>query len=145
METVETIKFKCEGDFAPTRGTPFAAGIDLYNNGNDIHLSRNGSTAMINTLTSVEIPEGFVGLVFPRSSYGVKGMRLRNSTGVIDSDYRGHIKVFLTKDGNDSLTIKKGDRFAQMVIVPCLLYDIELVEELSDTERGMGGFGSTGK
>jgi dUTP pyrophosphatase len=94
---------------------------------------------------SLEIPEGFVGLVFPRSSIRKYDLTLSNSVGVIDSGYRGEIQATFKKtNGLDSLSYKVGDRIAQIMIIPYPLIDFQEVEYLSNTQRGEGGFGSTG-
>ena len=153
------LKIKCTGEHKPTRGSTSAAGIDLYNNDahvawlpqlvyieedNAVHHFDADYKIRIDTKTHVEIPEGYVGLVFPRSGLGSKGLRLANSTGVIDSDYRGPIIVVLEFNGERPFKLCKGERFAQLVIVPHYVYEMEFVDELSDTERGEDGFGSTG-
>jgi dUTP pyrophosphatase len=95
---------------------------------------------------AMEIPKGFVGLVFPRSSIRKYELALTNSVGVIDSGYRGEIQATFKKtNGLDSLSYKVGDRIAQIMIIPHPSIEFEVVDELSDTERGDGGFGSTGK
>ena len=95
---------------------------------------------------ALEIPEGYVGLVFPRSSIKKTELILSNSVGVIDSGYRGELQATFKKtNGLDSLSYKVGDRIAQIMIVPYPQIQFEEVEELSNTERGEGGFGSTGK
>ena len=142
MEKIETIKFKCEGDFAPTRGTPFAAGIDLYNNDTDIVLLR-GEKIFVNTKTSFEIPTGYVGLVFPRSGLGSKGLRLANSVGVIDSDYKDSVIAVIEYNGDEPLVLDIGTRFCQIVFVPYLAAELVATDELEGPDRG-GGFGSTG-
>lgn len=92
-----------------------------------------------------EVPEGHVMLVFSRSGHGFKNnVRLSNCVGVIDSDYRGEVKVSLTADEHGHLHVERGDRIAQAMILPVLHIQMTEVEELSDTERGTGGFGSTG-
>jgi dUTP pyrophosphatase len=94
---------------------------------------------------SLEIPEGFVGLVFPRSSIRIYDLTLSNSVGVIDSGYRGEIQATFKKtNGLDSLSYKVGDRIAQIMIIPYPSIDFQEVEYLSNTQRGEGGFGSTG-
>lgn len=145
------MKIKCTGEYKPKVATDGAAGIDLYNNDRDFIVSE-GQSHKINTKTSVEIPKGYVGLVIVRSGLGFKGLDLINSVGVIDSDYRGEIavKVILHSNNNkpmydkNVMVIKKGERFAQLVIVPYYKANLEFVDELTDTERGDGGFGSTG-
>ena len=95
---------------------------------------------------ALEIPEGFVGLVFPRSSIRKYELILSNSVGVIDSGYRGEIQAtFKKENGLDSLAYKVGDRICQIMIIPHPPIEFQEVEELTNTERGEGGFGSTGK
>jgi dUTP pyrophosphatase len=95
---------------------------------------------------ALEIPNGFVGLVFPRSSIRKYELALSNSVGVIDSGYRGELQAtFIKENGLDSLAYKVGDRIAQIMIIPYPPIEFDEVAELSDTERGDGGFGSTGK
>jgi dUTP pyrophosphatase len=95
---------------------------------------------------AMEIPNGFVGLVFPRSSIRKYELALSNSVGVIDSGYRGELQAtFKKENGLDSLAYKVGDRIAQIMIIPHPPIEFDAVDELSDTERGEGGFGSTGK
>jgi dUTP pyrophosphatase len=95
---------------------------------------------------AIEIPNGFVGLVFPRSSIRKYELALSNSVGVIDSGYRGELQAtFKKENGLDSLAYKVGDRIAQIMIIPYPPIEFDEVAELSDTERGDGGFGSTGK
>lgn len=135
----------------PTKGSKYSAGIDLYAN----HISEQdtrtkiaikpGETLKIGTGIAIEIPNGYFGAVFARSGLATKyGVRPSNCVGVIDSDYRGEIVVALHNDSNQSVTISKGDRIAQMVLIPYLDCEFIQVNELSDTERGDGGFGSTG-
>lgn len=101
---------------------------------------------VIHTGVYAEIPEGYVGLVFPRSSLGREGLVLLNTVGVIDSHYRGEIMILAKNvSNNKQIVITPFQRFAQLVIVPVFLPTIEVVESISDTERGTGGFGSTGK
>lgn len=127
----------------PFKATSFAAGSDLYIA--DIADMPKGRVKCY-TGISMEIPEGYVGLLFPRSSIHKTNFRLANSVGVIDSDYRGEISaVFDTKGVNNS-DYKVGDRCCQIVIVPILNTSFkETTEELSSTKRGDGGYGSTGK
>jgi dUTP pyrophosphatase len=95
---------------------------------------------------ALEIPEGFVGLVFPRSSIRKYELTLSNSVGVIDSGYRGELQATFKKtNGLDSLSYNVGDRVAQLIIIPHPMIEFEEVNELTNTERGNGGFGSTGK
>ena len=94
----------------------------------------------------VEIPVGYVGLLFPRSSISKTPLRMANSVGVIDAGYTGEIKVPLyNTDEVEIVDVNKFERIAQLVIVPCMDFELEPVDELEDTERGTGGFGSSGK
>ena len=130
----------------PTYGTPFSAGADLYSmEGDDITVPAHG-TVMVHTGLAIEIPEGYCGLIFARSGLASKrGVAPANKVGVVDSDYRGEWMVALHNHTDSPVTVEGGERVAQMVIVPCLQAEFELADELSDTERGAGGFGSTGK
>lgn len=106
-----------------------------------------GTPTVIRTGLAFEIPDGYVMLIFSRSGHGFKNdIRLANCVGVIDSDYRGEVQVKLTNDNSDGnfLTVKHGDRIAQAMIVPVERVELVQVDELSSTERGEGGFGSTG-
>lgn len=130
----------------PSYGTVYSAGIDLYSYTKDDIIIKPGETVKVHTGVKVEIPEGYFGGVYPRSSTGVKRqLMLANTIGVIDSDYRGEIMVFFYNYGKENQVIKNGDRLAQLVIQPYQKFDIELVDELEDTARGEEGFGSTGK
>jgi len=127
---------------APTRGTPGSAGIDLYAD-HDVLVSC-GASVMLGTGIAVEVPEGYVGLLM-RSSVGKAGVSLANAVGVIDSDYRGEIKLCLAYTaGNGGYYILKGDKVAQLVVIPAPWFDLIEVDALSSTDRGDGGFGSTG-
>lgn len=132
---------------APTRGTEKSAGLDLYNNGDTVIMHR-GVWRAVETKTHVEIPDGYFGMVVPRSGLGMKGITLVNGTGIIDSDYRGEIGIKLQNTGTETVVIESGDRVAQLIILPYLHVDLERVpsvEVLTDTKRGRGGFGSTGR
>lgn len=128
----------------PVYSSASAAGADLYNcDTNAIVLPNH--TVMVGTGIAMEIPEGYVGLVYARSGLACKhGLAPANKVGVIDSDYRGEIKVALHNHSNTPFEITVGDRIAQIVITPYLKCDF-VEEELSLSERGAGGFGSTGK
>lgn len=133
------IKFYVSGNYVPEAATDGSAGLDLYVN------SINGDS--IGTGVHVEIPHGHVGLLMPRSSWGVKGFKLANTVGVIDSDYRG--EIMLIRDPHPTkgwLSIREGDKIAQLVVVPCVTtsYRCDELSDLSQTKRGSGGFGSTG-
>lgn len=143
------IKFKrlSEKAVQPIRATVGSAGFDLTSTHVTTEVSECGQLILVyHTDLAVEIPEGYMGLVFPRSSISKKSMRLCNSVGVIDSDYRGEItcKFTVTTDVIPSL-YKEGERCAQLVIVPFMAADFIEAEELSETERGDGGYGSTDK
>jgi dUTP pyrophosphatase len=128
----------------PTRATPGAAGIDLYAD-HDVLVSC-GASVMLGTGIAAEVPEGYVGLVCIRSSVGKAGVSLANAVGVIDSDYRGEIKLCLTYTaGTGGHFIKQGDRVAQLVVLPAPTFNLVEVDALTATARGTGGFGSTGR
>jgi dUTP pyrophosphatase len=128
----------------PTRGTPGAAGLDLYSDTECLVISYK--TEMVGTGIAVEIPEGYVGLLFLRSSIGKAGVALANGVGVIDSDYRGEVQLCLTYAHDmGGHHIRQGDRIAQLVVVPAPMFDLTEVDALTPTERGAGGFGSTGR
>jgi dUTP pyrophosphatase len=124
--------------------SPNSAGLDLYADA-DVLVS-SGASVMLGTGIAIEIPMNHVGLVAIRSSVGKAGVALANSVGVIDSDYRGEIKLCLTYTaGSGGHYIRKGQAVAQIVIMPVLQVELVEVDALSTTERGDGGFGSTGK
>ena len=128
----------------PTFGTEFSAGADLYSAEEEIVIAP-GETKFIGTGIATEIPVGTVGLVYARSGLACKkGLAPANKVGVIDSDYRGEIKVALHNHGNTPQTVLKGERVAQMVITPYYAVTYVEQEELNQTVRGEGGFGSTG-
>ncbi len=135
-----------ENAFLPTYGSPAAAGADLYAPAGEAYSIASGETVFVKTGISVEIPEGYAGFVYARSSLGSKrGLAPANKVGVIDSDYRGEIMVALLNHSGERQTVKGGERVAQLVIAPVLHADFVPADELSDTARGAGGFGSTGK
>ena len=102
-------------------------------------------SAVFRTGLSCEVPEGHVLLLFSRSGMGVKGLRLSNCVGVVDSGYRGEVMVSITNDSQAHHTIIRGDRIAQGMILPIPMVSLEEVSTLSDSDRGEGGFGSTGR
>ena len=127
-------------------GSKFAAGADLYSAEDADVVIEPSETKFIGTGLAMEIPEGYVGLVYARSGLACKrGLAPANKVGVVDSDYRGEIKVALHNHGKEAQTVEKGERIAQMVIAPYLSVNYEEADELSETERGEGGFGSTGR
>ena len=129
----------------PVYGSANAAGADLYAlTDHDIRIGAN-ETAVVHTGLAAEIPEGYVGLIFARSGLATrKGLAPANKVGVIDSDYRGEIRVALHNDSKYMQTVEPYERIAQLVVMPYVFARFEESEELSDTERGEGGFGSTG-
>lgn len=129
----------------PTRGSADAAGRDLYAAEDVIIPPHN--TAKISTDIAIEIPQGYWGGVFARSGLATKqGLRPANCVGVIDSDYRGPVIVALHNDTDETKEVMIGDRIAQLIILPiCDFGGWEIVDELSDTDRGDGGFGHSGK
>jgi dUTP pyrophosphatase len=141
------MKYKKLNDLAkePTRGSATAAGYDLYAaTSYDIELPPH-ETVKIGTGIAIEIPDGYFGGIFARSGLATKkGLRPANSVGVIDSDYRGEVIVALHNDSNLTQYIDAGERIAQLIIIPYENVTFEEVNDLSDTERGDGGFGSTG-
>ena len=131
----------------PTYGSQYAAGADLYacTNGETV-VFKPGETKIIHTGIAMEIPEGYAGLIYARSGIANKrGLAPSNKVGVVDSDYRGEIMVSLHNHSNEEQSISDFERVAQMVIAPFLAVEYNEVEELTDTVRGEGGFGSTGK
>lgn len=130
----------------PERGSSFAAGYDLFADLKESIEIKPHETYMINTGVAMEIPEGYWGGVFARSGLSAKeGLRPANCVGVVDADYRGPVCVALHNDGEIVRKIAPGQKIAQLVVVPFLTVEFEEVSELSDTVRGTGGFGSTGK
>lgn len=130
----------------PTYGSAEAAGADLYACLDQSVTIAPGETAWIPTGLSLEVPKGCAGLIYARSSMGVKrGLAPANKVGVIDSDYRGEIRVVLLNHGKTTQTVENGERIAQFLITPVLTPAYMEVDELSNTGRGTGGFGSTGK
>ncbi len=141
------IKKLSEKAIIPTYGTDYAAGADLYACLENTVSIENGKTEMIGTGVALEIPEGYVGLVYARSGLSCKkGLAPANKVGVIDSDYRGEIKVALHNHNisGDAIPVENGERIAQIVIAPYIKADFELTEDLEETDRGEKGFGSTG-
>ena len=140
------IKKLDEKAIIPTYGTEYSAGADLYALIDGDETIAPHETKFIHTGISVEIPEGYCGLIFARSSMGAKrGLAPANKVGVIDSDYRGEIMVALHNHSEQPATVQNGERVAQLAIVPFLKAEFCEADELNNTERGAGGFGSTGK
>lgn len=130
----------------PSYGTEFAAGADLYACIDEPLQIEAGETVFVKTGLAMEIPEGLVGLVYARSGLACKsGLAPANKVGVIDSDYRGEIMVALHNHSKEEKMVESGERIAQMVLAPYVYGEYEEVDELDETGRGSGGFGSTGK
>ena len=136
-------------DWKVFRADDGSAGVDLINNGETVVIEPNGGTAVLGTGVHVEIPVGYWGLLAARSSLGFKSTTLlTNSIGVIDSTYRGEIKARLINLGTEPVTIERGERFCQLIITNCYLgnwHSVEKLDDLSETVRGQGGFGSSGR
>ena len=127
-----------EKAIVPTYGTEFAAGADLYALLDDLVEIAPHETKKISTGVAFEIPESLVGLVYARSSLGCKqGLAPANKVGVIDSDYRGEVMVFLHNHSNETKTIKNGERIAQIVFTPYVKGEFELVDNLEESDRGI--------
>lgn len=131
----------------PSSGSKYAAGYDLYAclPGGSVDIPPH-TTEKIGTGLSMAIPEGYFGAVFARSGLASKqGLRPANCVGVCDSDYRGEYIVAIHNDSQSTQTIKHGDRIAQLVVLPYMSLEFEESESLPETDRGSGGFGSTGR
>lgn len=130
----------------PTYGTEFAAGADLYACMDEAVFINPGETHFVKTGIAMEIPVGYAGLIYARSGLACKkGLAPANKVGVIDSDYRGEIMVALHNHSNVSVSVEPEERIAQLVITPYITAAFNQVEGLDDTQRGEGGFGSTGR
>lgn len=130
----------------PTRGSEYAAGYDLYACSEIAIDIAPHSTVKVGTGLAIEIPHGYFGAIFARSGLATKrGLRPANCVGVCDEDYRGEYIVALHNDTNQFMSIEPHERIAQLIIMPYLSVEFNEVIELSDTERGSDGFGSTGK
>lgn len=145
MKTVRVKKLHPNAKL-PTYGSPEAAGADLYACLEEAVTIQPGEVYWVPTGIALEVPKGCAGLVYARSSMGAKrGLAPANKVGVVDSDYRGEIKVVLLNHGKQPQTLEPGERVAQFVITPVLMPVYEEATDLSNTDRGVGGFGSTGK
>lgn len=137
---------RCPDLPAPSRATSGAAGFDLRAAVDSPMRLDAGERALVPTGISIAIPAGFEGQVRPRSGLAIRhGLGLLNSPGTIDSDYRGEIQVILINHGREPVTIERGERIAQLVIAPVADCELSPVDELDSTERGEGGFGSSGR
>ena len=129
----------------PVYGSKYAAGADLYACLEEPLVIASGCTAVVPTGVALELPVGYAGLIYARSGLATKqGLAPANKVGVVDCDYRGGVMVALYNHSAEARTVNPGDRIAQLVITPYITADFEECAELSDTERGAGGFGSTG-
>lgn len=145
MQTVRVKKLHPNAKL-PTYGSAFAAGADLYACLEEPVTIGPGETYWVSTGIALEVPVGCAGLVYARSSLGAKrGLAPANKVGVVDSDYRGEVRVVLFNHSPETQTINPGERVAQFVITPVVTPQYVEAEELLDTDRGTGGFGSTGK
>lgn len=145
MEMQVRIKKLNENAVIPTYGSQFSAGADLYACEETAVTIEPHKTVLVHTGLSFEIPEGFAGLIYARSGLASKkGLAPANKVGVIDADYRGEVMVSLHNHTDIPQTVEPFERVAQMVITPFLKADFTVADELSDTVRGAGGFGSTG-
>ena len=141
-----TVKKLTQTAKLPTRGSLAAAGYDLYADIQEDIVIAPHTTCMVSTGLSMEIPEGYFGAIFARSGLAAKeGLRPANCVGVCDSDYRGPYTVALHNDSDEPRTVSVQERIAQLVVMPYLPVEFSEAEELEDTQRGAGGFGSTGK
>ncbi|MCR5546300.1 MAG: dUTP diphosphatase [Lachnospiraceae bacterium] len=130
----------------PERGSAYAAGYDLFADLSEAVEILPHETCLIGTGIATAIPEGYFGGVFARSGLSMKeGLRPANCVGVVDSDYRGEIKVSLHNDSETTRRVEPLQKIAQLVVMPFLSVEFKETEELDETERGAGGFGSTGK
>ncbi len=147
MNVEVRIKKLNEGAITPTYGSSYSAGADLYAlvDGDAVTVPA-GETVFVHTGIAVELPLGTVGLIYARSGLACKrGLAPANKVGVIDCDYRGEIMVALHNHSDKDVTVENGERIAQMVVTPFIKASFSEVDELSDTVRGEGGFGSTGR
>lgn len=129
----------------PSYGSEYAAGFDLYAVLDEDVTIKSGATYLVKTGLAMEVPMGYAGMIFARSGLATKkGLAPANKVGVVDSDYRGEVMVALHNHSTENRTISHGERIAQMIIMPFYKAEFLVVDELSDTNRGSGGFGSTG-
>lgn len=140
------VKIKLDdGAQVPTYAHDTDAAADLYA-ADTITIPAHSTSTMVRTGVHLGLPEGWMAMIFPRSSIGAKtGLRLSNSAGIIDSDYLGPLGVLYDNISDSDYTINAGDRIAQLMVMPSYHFKAEVVEALEDTERGEGGFGSSGK
>ena len=130
----------------PTYGSAFAAGADLYALADEEIVFAPGETKFVRTGLAMEIPEGYAGLIYARSGLACKrGLAPANKVGVVDSDYRGEVMVALHNHSAQEQRVAAGERIAQLVVAPFLKAEFAEAQELNETVRGEGGFGSTGR
>ena len=145
MNTKVNIKKLNENAIIPTYGTEFSAGADLYACMENAIIIEPNKTKFIKTGLALEVPVGYAGLIYARSGLACKkGLAPANKVGVIDADYRGEVMVALHNHSDEAVTVEPNERIAQLVITPFITAVFNEVDELSDTVRGEGGFGSTG-
>jgi dUTP pyrophosphatase len=143
---IPTIKVNITGSLIPQYQSEMAAGCDLYADIAQPIVLNPGDTSIVPTGIRIEIPEGYEAQVRPRSGLALrKGIGILNAPGTIDADYRGEVKIILFNFGAESLTIKRGDRIAQMIFAPVMRAEFSRRKRLNKTKRGGGGFGHTGK
>lgn len=130
----------------PTYGSEYAAGADMYAAIDEAVTIQPNETKFIPTGLAFEIPEGYAGFIYARSGLACKkGLAPANKVGVVDADYRGEVMVALHNHGKEAQTVEAGERIAQMIIAPFVAVNYIFSDELDDTVRGAGGFGSTGR
>ena len=145
MSTKMNIKKLDDRAILPTYGSEFSAGADLYACLENAVTIEPGEAVLIHTGIAMEIPVGYAGLIYARSGLATKkGLAPSNKVGVVDADYRGEIMVSLFNHSKESRVVEHGERVAQLVIAPFITAEWNEVEELNETARGEGGFGSTG-
>lgn len=145
MKTIDVICKAADSEFLPVYSSAEAAGADIRACIEEDMIIRSGERALVPTGLFIELPAGYEAQIRPRSGLAIKnGISLVNSPGTIDSDYRGEIRIIMINHGAEDFVIRRGDRIAQMVIAPVLRGNFITAENLGETERGTGGFGSTG-
>lgn len=145
MEAIRVKKVRAKA-IMPTYGSKEAAGADLYACIDEPVTIQPGESVFVPTGLAMELPKGYAGLIYARSGLACKrGLAPANKVGVVDSDYRGEFMIVLHNHGSEPQTIEHGERIAQLVITPVFTPGFIEMDELSDTERSAGGFGSTGK
>lgn len=146
LEQNVKIKLLKENAKVPTYGTPYAAGADIYACIDEDITINPKEAKMIPTGFALEVPVGYAGLIYPRSGLACKrGLAPANKVGVVDTDYRGEVMVFLYNQSDVAQTVEVGERIAQLIITPYLKANFELSDSLDETDRGDSGFGSTGR